>query len=111
MAIVGSSLADGQLPNAKGTLYTVPTSKAAHAPHLILVNTDSSARTINLYVKRAGSSSRHVEQVDLSIAAGARHMVDFGAKGLTLSEDDEIEGDASAAAVVDYLICGGLEPA
>lgn len=100
-----SSLADGQLPNAKGTLYTVPALTQVFLAGT-LVNTDVSARTVNIYVKRSGSTSRRILPKDLSMAAGA--SVEFGRDGrpFALSAGDIVEGDASAATVVDYLIDG-----
>lgn len=109
MAITGASLADGQLPNSKTTLYTVAASTIAHLSHIILVNTDSSTRTANLYVKRSGSTSRRIIAKDHSLAAGATLTVPTNDSAIRLSEGDVIEGDASVAAVVDYFIDGGTE--
>lgn len=63
------ALADGQLPASKGTLYTTPASTTAIVKSVILVNTASSARTINLYVQRDGSNSRRIIPEDLSLEA------------------------------------------
>lgn len=100
-----TSLADGQLPNAKAALYTVPVSTQVFLSGT-LVNTDASARTINIYVKRSGSVSRRIVPKDMSIAAGA--SVEFGRDGrpYSLSAGDVIEGDASAATTIDYLLDG-----
>lgn len=99
MALTAALLANGQLPSSKGTLYTATASTIIKS--IVLVNTDVAARTINLYVKR--STSRYISPVALSVAAGASYVSDMV---ITLSSGDLIEGDASAAAVVDYSIHG-----
>lgn len=63
------ALADGQLPSSKGTLYTCPASTTAIIKSIILVNTDSSARTVNLYTQRDGSNSRRIIPENLSLEA------------------------------------------
>lgn len=97
------SLADGQLPNAKGTLYTVPGSTQAIVKTIILVNTDTSARTVNLYVNTG--TSRKIIPVDTELGVGYSLIFD---DELTLEAADLIEGDASVASKVDYYI-GGIE--
>ena len=63
------ALADGQLAATKGALYTTPGSATAIIRSIILVNTDSSARTVNLYVQRDGSNSRRIIPEGLSLEA------------------------------------------
>lgn len=100
-----TSLADGQLANAKATIYTVPASTQVFLSGT-LVNTDASARTVNIYVKRSGSVSRRIIPKDMSMTAGA--SADFGREGrpYSLSAGDIVEGDASAATVVDFILDG-----
>lgn len=108
-AITHKSLADGQLANSKGTIYTA--AEAVRVTFMSVVPT-SSTRTINIYVKRSGSSSRRIVRKDYSVAAGTELIV-IGPTGLIdhlpLSSGDLIEGDASAATEVDFTICGGAE--
>lgn len=94
-------LADGQLGAAKAALYTVPASTQAIIKTITLVNTDSAARTVNLYVSTG--ASRRIIPVDTSLGIGYCLIFD---DELTLEAADIIEGDASAAAVVDYYIAG-----
>jgi len=94
-------LADGQLAVAKGTLYTCPASTQTIIKTITLVNTDSSARTVNLYVSTG--TSRRIIPVDMSLGIGYSLIFD---DELTLEAADLIEGDASAATVVDYYIAG-----
>lgn len=91
----------GQLAASKGTLYTTPGATKA-AVKVTLVNTDSVARTINLYAKKDGSNSRRFSPKDLSVGAGES----WTSPVQTLAAADLIEGDASAATVVDYTING-----
>ncbi len=103
MAITIQELADGQLPNAKTTLYTVPALTSAIVLDIRLVNVTAGAITVNLYKKASGGTSRRILDKDLSIAANGSVRV----KGpITLEAAGEIEGDASAATSVDYVING-----
>lgn len=106
MAISIKDLGTGQLASSKGTLYTTPASTQAIVISITLVNTDTSARTVNLYVQKDGTNSRRIIPKDLSLAIGAQ----FEYTGrITLEAADLIEGDASAASVVDYQINGVQE--
>jgi len=100
MAVAIKALGDGQLAVAKGTLYTTPAVTQAVAK-VVLVNTDASARTVNLYVNRTGTS-RRIAPKDVSVGAGE----EYTSETVTLEAADLIEGDASAATVVDYSIHG-----
>lgn len=102
MAFTIQALADGQLAAAKATLYTVPASTQTIVKSITLVNTDAAARTVNIYVK-PGATSRRILPKDLSIPAGGSYVHDAV---ITLEAGDVIEGDASAATVVDYIING-----
>ncbi len=103
MAYVSSQLANGQLANTKGTLYTVPALTVTIVKSITVVNTDSSARTINLYIKKAAGTSRRICPKDLSLGIGACYTID---DDKTLGAGDLIEGDCSAATVADYVISG-----
>lgn len=112
--ITHKSFADASLPNSKTTAFTA--SAATRVTLIVLVNTDSSARTVNVYVKRSGSSSRRIIRTATSLAAtgsAGDRLVVVGATAeidhIGLSTGDIIEWDASTAAVVDGLICGGEE--
>lgn len=113
MALTIGTLAAGQLPSSKGTLYTVPTGFVAHA-WISVANSSGSPRTHNIYIKRSGGSSVLVSALNKSQASGADPTYyPLNASNLNsykLSSGDIIEGDASAATAVDYLIFGGTEP-
>ena len=101
MAVALKDLGTGQLPNAKSTLYTVPGATQA-AAKVTLVNTGAAARTVNLYANKDGANSRRFCPKDLSLGIGDSFTSDLQ----TLEAGDLIEGDASAAAEVDYTING-----
>ena len=90
---------NGQLPSSKGTLYTATATVIIN--QFRLVNTDSSARTMNIYIKTG--TSRRIIPKDLSLAAGAAYL---DGDGFALNSGDLIEGDASVANVVDYVFSG-----
>ena len=73
--IAVKALADGQLAAAKGTLYTTPASTTTIVKSITLVNTDSSARTVNLYVQRDGTNSRRIIPEALSLEANGGCLV------------------------------------
>lgn len=91
--------AEGQLPNAKATLYTTPAATKTLVKQIILVNVTAGAITINIYFKRG--TSRNILPKTYSMAAGAQAKEDLNSILLT---GDLIEGDASAAASIDYWI-------
>lgn len=97
------SLADGQLAGAKATLYVVPGGTTTIIKTITYVNTDSSARNVNLYIKSSGGTSRRIIPKDMELGIGYMMVYD---DEITLEPADEIEGDASAATVVDFTING-----
>lgn len=107
MALTPKILADGQLPSTKAAIYTVPALTVASVKFMRLVNTTGGALTVNLYVKKSGGTSRRIAPVNYSLAAGAMLDVLDGVQTLSLGAGDAIEGDASAATSVDYVINGG----
>jgi len=99
------NLGQGQLAASIGDLYTVPASTNALVTKITLVNTDSVARAVNLYIKVSGQTARRIIPKDTSLAAG--NLLETGEKGgYTLGAGDKIQGDAAAATVVDYTVNG-----
>ena len=103
MAAVIKNLGNGQLPAAKGTLYAVPALTTAVVLNVVLVNTDAVPRLVNLYFKKASGTSRRLLPEDTSMDAGNKLVME---EKITMGALDEIEGDADAATVVDYVISG-----
>lgn len=98
------SLSDGQLADAKGTIYTCgATKKGAIVKSITLVNTNSTTETVNLYFKASGGSSRNIIPVDTQLAAGYLLVVD---DEKTLEASDILEGDTTTASKVDFVISG-----
>lgn len=91
---------DGQLPNAKGTLYTATGNERLIG--ITLVNSDNGAYTVNLYLNRSGTSRRIIpkdkplpDELEFPPIANIKHTLNVG---------DLVEGDASSANKVDYVI-------
>lgn len=97
------SLANGQLGLATTNLYLVPASTTAIIKTITLVNTDSVTRTVNLYLLKASGTARKIIPVNLSLAAGYSLETN---EEYTLGAADSIQGDASAATVVDFTVNG-----
>ena len=96
------TLADGQLPSSKNTLYTVLPSTSTIVKTITYVNSTASTIAVNLYVN-IGGTSRRIIPTNMSMAAGALMIFD---DELTLAAGNTIEGDASAATSIDYVIEG-----
>lgn len=102
-AVTIKSLANGQLPSTIGDLYTAPASTQAIVETITLVNTHTSAVTCNLYVLESGGTARRFIPKDMSLGAGYKGVEDHP---ITLEAGDKIQGDASVASKVDYIING-----
>jgi len=61
-------LADGQLANAIGDMYTADSADVVSG--ITLVNTNSTAEEVNLYVLPNGGTARRIIPVDLSLGVG-----------------------------------------
>ena len=105
MVLAQKSLADGQLPDSKGTIYTVPSGTVAAPRFLSLYNTNASTQTIVIYLKRSGSSSRAIRRIVLAQYESA--LVFDKDDDLCLSPADEIEATTTTASAVDYALTGG----
>lgn len=101
MATTGKILANGQLPAAKGTLYTVPVATRAIIRNVTLAVIANPPQTVVLYVKKSGGTSRKIGQAELGTDEFAHE------EGIeTLEAGDEIEGQSTNAASTDYTILG-----
>ena len=101
-AVAIKSLADGQLPAAKGDLYTVPAGTQAIIKTITLVNTNTTAETVNLYIYTA-TASRRIIPKDLSF--GISYLLVYDDE-FTLEAGEKIQGDTTTASKVDYVISG-----
>ncbi len=99
MALALKSPEITQLAIATGDLYTVPALTTA-AVRITLVNTDSAARTVNLFRKNSGGTATRILDKDYSLDTGREVTVG----PVFLEAAGKIRGDASAATVVDVTI-------
>ena len=100
MSLSIKALADGQLSNSKGTLYTCPASTQAIVVAITLYNSGAAQNVCRLYVK-PGATSRVVHRVALETLEHSQFIT-----RITLEAGDLIEGDATSASEVDYTING-----
>jgi len=105
MAITPKQLADGQLANSIGDLYTVPASTTGYVKKIILVNTGAGNNTVNLYVTPSGGTARKIISEDTVLATGES----LEQTDLVLDTGDKIQGDATNATEVDFTIYGAEE--
>jgi hypothetical protein len=101
MATTPKILAEGQLPAAKGTLYTVPAATHAIIRTVTFNQVAGGSQTVILYIKKSGSTSRVFSRAVLGTSEFA-HEEDIG----TLDTGDIIEGETTNAASVDYAVMG-----
>lgn len=66
---VATQLADGQLPATIGDLYTAGAAGIG-VSSVVIINTDSSVRTVNLYITPSGGTARRLIPKDLSLGIG-----------------------------------------
>ncbi len=104
MALQIKSLKQIAMPEtAEDDIYVVPVNKTAIVKSLRLVNTEASAVTVNLFVRRGTDDPYRIAPVNLSIPAGA-----------ALIDDSEItlEGKATLAAsdrITGYVTSGTVD--
>jgi hypothetical protein len=121
MALTLKVLGIGQLSNTEKTIVPGSPSKGSLVQNISLVNTSASSVTVNVWVKVAWSAStgqaekRLVSTQNLSIAANSQVVL---ANDITLGSTtpgypgsvapvlDVLTAQASAANVIDYVVCG-----
>lgn len=99
MAAAPEILAEGQLANTKGTLFTATGQTIIRL--IAVSHVAGGTQSVVLYVKKGASTSR--------VIARATLLTDeFGEEDqiITLDTGDLIEGETTDAASVDYLIMG-----
>lgn len=97
-------LGEGQLPDSKTALYTVPPATATIIKTISVVNTSVNPVLVNLYIN--SGTSRKIIPSNLSLAG--RYSLETDEE-YTLQAGDSIEGDADVANVCDYTINGVSE--
>jgi hypothetical protein len=105
------NLADGQLAATIGDLYTSTGTDVAKT--IVLVNTDSSARTVNLYHTPSGGTARRIIPKDTSLGAGyslrleGNMMQVLDAQGAVLTTASISANDITSGTLIHEV--GGLE--
>lgn len=94
-------LANGQLAATTGDLFTA--TAVTIIRRITLVNTDSVARAVNLFVLKSGGTARRITNKNISLPAN-ESLTDTAP--ITLGIGDKLQGDAAAATVVDYTVFG-----
>ena len=104
MTVTIKSLANGQLASSKGDLYETPAATYTIVNSITLVNTNSTAETINIYFKASGGTSRLVSPKNYSLAANA--WAEVLTKAITMEAADKLEGSTTTGSKVDFVISG-----
>jgi len=100
-------LADGQLPAAKTTLYTVGTTRSVRVRLFRVENTSAvTTETVIVYVNATGTD-RIVGRAVLAPLQAADFLSD--GEEIFLEAADLIKGETTNATTVDYTICGHEE--
>lgn len=99
-AFTGRVLAEGQLPNALGDLYTVPAATIAYIRFMSFFNTNAAAQTVRLDLDTAGTPRQHWRA---ALAINERAECD---SSIVLQAGDIIRGVTTTAAAVNYCITG-----
>lgn len=102
-SITLKQLANDQLPSTAGTLYVSPTATTTLIKGITLVNTNTTAESINLYILKSGGTSRKIIPVNLQLPAGWLLIYDTP---ISLEAADKIMGDSTTANKVDFTISG-----
>jgi len=102
MPYVGASLADGQLPDTVGTLFTANVSTIIRS--FDVYNDGISQQDVIVYILRDGSTTRKAGRAELKQNEFAEVLSD--GKVWVLSANDEIQAETSNAGQVDYTITG-----
>lgn len=97
---------DGQLPNSKTALLTVPASTAYYLKSFFLLNTNAAQQTVLLYLNSSGAS-RQFARIILAQNESA-DIIDEGS-AILLQAGDTVEATTTTAAAVDYTITGVKE--
>lgn len=98
------SIADGQVANSQGAIYTVPASTRAYVKQITFYNTNAATQTLGVYIKRSGGTARKIRQFSMP----QNYSLDFLDDGdtLELSTGDAVEAVTTTATAVDYVVMG-----
>lgn len=105
--------ARGQLGSSNGTLYTSPSvssptgaTQGALLKSIVLCNTDSTARTVTIYLVESGGSAAANRAIlsGATIAAATTTVLTFPDETCPLDSGETVQGLADSASKVTYRI-------
>lgn len=99
-------LADGQLPDSQGAIYTSPAGTKSLVRKFTLANTNATAQTIDLYIDVSGTP-RFIRRIELLQYESVDVLTDD--EEIVLDGGDAIEAVTTTAAAVDYYLGGATE--
>jgi hypothetical protein len=105
MAFASSQLANGQLANSIGDIYT-SSSATTIVKSITLVNTNTTHEHVNLYVLKASGTARRIIPKDMTLMPNYSLVFD---SVITLGSGDKLQGDTTTASKVDYVISGATQ--
>lgn len=96
----------GQLGAAAAAIYTVPSNTKAILQRLTLCNVTAGAITVDLHIVKSGDSAAADNKLvdEKSLAAG--ESVDITSVLHTLEAGDSLQGLASSATSITYILSG-----
>lgn len=113
--MAGTKFVDGPayVANSAADLYNPAANTFALVYHIKLINKDSSARTVSLYLGATGGSAGGTEIIDPthSLAATGSNSAEkdiYFPNGLKVTSSQYISGVASAASAIVCIITGEL---
>lgn len=101
-SVAAQVLADGQVSNAQGPVYTVPQGKTAKVIWFKVSNPTGGVQSASWYIHRVKSTARFQAQAVLNPSEHA----DFIDISIELNAGDTLEAVASAAGTIDFTILG-----
>lgn len=94
-------IGDGQLPAAKGTLYTVPVGTSTYIHNINVYNTNAATQTVQIFLNTSGTSRRYRQFV-----LAQDESAEVFTQPVQLQTGDLVEGVTTNAAAVDYVLTG-----
>lgn len=99
-----SILADGQVANAQGTIFTA--TEETWVKSIRLHQTSATPQDVRVWIKKSGGTARkvlHAEDVPQN------YSLEAADQPVTLEAGDTIEAATTTAAVVDFAVFGGVK--
>lgn len=99
--MVGKLLANGQVANTEGAIYTVPASTTAYIKSVSFHNTNAATQTLIMYIRDGAGTSRIVARWSL-----LENETAFYNGSLALEATDTLRAVTTTASAVDYVVTG-----